>query len=139
MTPFGHYIRKLRSEKKITLRKMAKELNVSPAYLSALEHGWRGIPQPALVQQICSYLDIWGEEAEYLIELVRISDPKITIDTGGLTPKATEFVNILAHNIHLLDDYTLEWLLHEMGSPQKRKNNQYLPPPSSFKLRMKYK
>ncbi len=139
MTPFGQYLRKYRATKNITLRQMAKALNVTPAYLSALEHGWRGKPQPAFIQQICSYLDIWGEEAQYLSELVQISDPKRTINTGGLTPKATEFVNVLAQNIHLLDEYTLEWLLHEIEAPQKRKNNQYMPPPSNLKLRMKYK
>ncbi len=139
MTPFGHYIRTLRTQKNITLRQMAKSLDITPAYLSALEHGWRGLPQPAFVQQICSFLDIWGEEAEYLMTLVKISNPKVTINTGGLTPKATEFANILAQNIHLLDDYTLEWMLHEIEGPQRRKNNQYILPPSNLRLRNKNK
>ncbi len=139
MTPFGQYIRRLRSEKNITLRQMAQDISVTPAYLSALEHGWRGLPQPSFIQQVCSYLEIWGEDAEYVRELVKISDPKISINTGGLTPKATEFANILAQNIHLLDDYTLEWMLHEIEGPQRRKNNQYIAPPSNLKLRSKAK
>lgn len=130
MTPFGEYIRYLREKHQISLKKMANELHVSSAYLSALEHGWRGQPQHVLTQQICRLFDLWGEEAEYLFYLVKISDPKITISTGGLSPKATELSNILAENIHLLDDETLEWILQEIQGPQKRLNNQYILPPS---------
>ena len=44
MTPFGDRMRKLRSERGITLKEMAEALGVSSAYLSALEHGKRGRP-----------------------------------------------------------------------------------------------
>ncbi|MFV0431750.1 MAG: helix-turn-helix domain-containing protein [Alphaproteobacteria bacterium] len=130
MTPFGIYIRHLREERNITLRQMAKGLDVSAAYLSALEHGWRGVPQSMLIQQICTLLNLWGDEAEKLSTLAKISDPKVNIDTGGLSPKATEFANILAKNINLLDDYTLEWLIQEIQGPQQRESHRYKLPPS---------
>ncbi len=133
MTPFGQYIRFLREERGISLKVMADNLELSSAYLSALEHGWRGVPQMVLVQQICRFFDLWGEEAQYVIKLAQISSPKITINTGGLSPKATELSNVLAQNIHLLDDETLEWILQEIQGPQKRLNNQYFPPPSTFR------
>jgi transcriptional regulator with XRE-family HTH domain len=41
MTPFGQAIREMRDERSITQRQMANDLGVSPAYLSALEHGHR--------------------------------------------------------------------------------------------------
>ncbi|VAW23605.1 Transcriptional regulator, Xre family, partial [hydrothermal vent metagenome] len=44
MTPLGDKLRRLRSERGITLKEMAQALNVSSAYLSALEHGKRGKP-----------------------------------------------------------------------------------------------
>ncbi len=133
MTPFGQYMRYLRQSRQITLKEMALELNLSSAYLSALEHGWRGAPQTVLIQQICRYFNLWGEEAQHLINLAKISDPKISVNTGGLSPKATELANILAQNIHLLDDETLEWILQEIQGPQKRLNNQYILPPSVFR------
>ena len=42
MTPFGDRMRKLRAERGVTLKELAATLQVSAAYLSALEHGQRG-------------------------------------------------------------------------------------------------
>ena len=58
MTPFGLKIRELRAERQISQKKMAADLNVSAAYLSALEHGHRGQPPWSLVQKIISYFNI---------------------------------------------------------------------------------
>ena len=44
MTPLGAKLRALREQRGVTLKDMAKALNVSSAYLSALEHGRRGTP-----------------------------------------------------------------------------------------------
>ena len=44
MTPFGLRVRELRTAKGVTLKEMAAALDVSSAYLSALEHGRRGRP-----------------------------------------------------------------------------------------------
>lgn len=44
MTPFGKRLRELREERGVTQKEMAQALRVSPAYLSALEHGRRGQP-----------------------------------------------------------------------------------------------
>ena len=44
MTPFGSRLRELRADRAITMREMAHALEISPAYLSALEHGKRGRP-----------------------------------------------------------------------------------------------
>ena len=52
MTPFGREIRKMRSERGVTLSDMAKALQVSPAYLSALEHGKRGKPSIPMVNVV---------------------------------------------------------------------------------------
>ena len=60
MTPFGVFMRHWRTEKQATLAQLADYLSVSPAYLSALEHGKRGKPSFAMVDQICVYFElIW--------------------------------------------------------------------------------
>ena len=82
---------------------MAKALNVSSAYLSALEHGRRGKPTWFLLQRIIAYFNVIWDEAEELQRLAELSDPKITIDTGGLAPEATELANRLARDIARLD------------------------------------
>ncbi len=60
MTPFGAKLRQLRAGRGLRLKQMAEDLQVSAAYLSALEHGHRGRPAPGLVMQIAGYFElIW--------------------------------------------------------------------------------
>ena len=107
MTPFGDKMRKLRTERKVTLRDMAEAIGVSSAYLSALEHGKRGRPGWHLIQRIITYFNIIWDEAEEVVRLARLSHPRITIDTSGLSPRATELANRLADDIGKLEDHTL--------------------------------
>ncbi len=104
MTPFGKRLREMRREKGVTLTDMAEALEVSPAYLSALEHGKRGRPSLLLQHQICGYFNIIWDEAEALQRLARISHPRVTVDTAGLSPDATELANLLAERIGDLPD-----------------------------------
>src|SRR5690606_4934650 len=96
MTPFGLRVRGLRKSRSITLKQMAADLDISAAYLSALEHGHRGRPSWSLVAQICDYFNIIWDEAEELQRLASLSHPKVTVDTSGLSPLATEYANLLA-------------------------------------------
>ncbi|MDE2445553.1 MAG: transcriptional regulator [Alphaproteobacteria bacterium] len=111
MTPFGAKLRELRQARSLTLAEMAKAIGVSSAYLSALEHGKRGRPSWHLVQAIIAYLNIIWDEAEDLIKLSRVSHPRISIDTAGLEPSATELANQLAKSISKLDQATIQKML----------------------------
>lgn len=111
MTPFGERMRKLRAERGVTLKDMAEALGVSSAYLSALEHGKRGRPGWHLIQRILAYFNIIWDEAEDVVRLARVSHPRITIDTSGLTPKATELANRLADEIGKIDPATLDEMI----------------------------
>jgi len=116
MTPFGEKVRQLREERGILLKKMAADLGVSSAYLSALEHGHRGRPGPGFIQQICGYFNLIWDEAEDIKRLAQLSHPRVTVDTAGLSPQATELANVLAENIGTLDADTLQWILDEIKS-----------------------
>ena len=111
MTPFGEKLRALRAERGISLKTMAAGLGLSAAYLSALEHGRRGRPTHALVVAICAQLNIIWDEADELIRLARLSHPRVTVDTAGLSPEATELANLLAERIRKLPPVTIERLL----------------------------
>lgn len=111
MTPFGDRMRKLRAERGVTLKEMADAIGVSSAYLSALEHGKRGRPGWHLIQRILTFFNIIWDEAEEVVRLARISHPRITIDTSGLNPKATELANRLADDISKLDPAMLDELV----------------------------
>lgn len=102
MTPFGQRLRELRAARGTTLTDLAQNLQVSPAYLSALEHGHRGAPSIGLVHQVCDAFGLIWDEADELARLARLSHPKVTVDTAGLTPEQTALANRLAHTIRRL-------------------------------------
>jgi transcriptional regulator with XRE-family HTH domain len=108
MTPFGMKIRELRKQRGVSMKDMARAIGVTPAYLSALEHGHRGLPSWYLVQRIIAYFNVIWDEAEDIARLARISHPRVVVDTSGLSPKATELANRLAEQIAGLDDAQID-------------------------------
>ncbi len=111
MTPFGKKVREMRAARGIALKAMAHEIGVSPAYLSALEHGHRGKPTWYLVQKIVSFFNVIWDEAEDLERLAQISDPRVTLYTAGLSPVVTEAANILEKKIKLLSESEAQAIL----------------------------
>ncbi|GHC74457.1 helix-turn-helix domain-containing protein [Limoniibacter endophyticus] len=107
MTPFGERLRELRARHGVTQREMAQAIGVTPAYLSALEHGKRGKPSWTLLQKIMGYFNVIWDDAEALFELAEQSHPRIKIDTGGLSPAAMRLVYKLSENVHRLPAETL--------------------------------
>ena len=114
MTPFGQRLRDLRAERAIALKDMAGGLGVSPAYLSALEHGHRGKPNRRFVHRLCQYLGIIWDEAETLQALAERSHPRVVVDTAGLAPVATEFANLFAARVGALPPETVARWLDEL-------------------------
>ncbi|MBR0648416.1 helix-turn-helix domain-containing protein [Roseomonas terrae] len=99
MTPFGARLRELRAQRQVTLKDLAAALQVSPAYLSALEHGRRGKPSAGLVHQVNEYFGLIWDDAEDLARLARQSHPRVVLDTAGLDPAVTDLANRLAREI----------------------------------------
>ena len=100
LTPFGAQVRTLRRARGVSQKLMARELQISAAYLSALERGRRGRPSPVLVDQICGYFNIIWDEADVLRRLAKLSHPRVVIDTTRAGPEATELANRLAEEIN---------------------------------------
>lgn len=116
MTPFGSRVRQLRAEKGVSLKQMADELEISSAYLSALEHGHKGVPSPMLLRQICTYFGLIWDAAEEVERLSALSNPRVTVDTAGLSPDHTLLANLLARDIARLTPVQLSRLLALLGS-----------------------
>lgn len=102
MTPFGARLRVLRADRGVTLKHLAEALQVSAAYLSALEHGKRGAPSAGLVHQVNEFFGLIWDDADDLSRLARLSNPRVTVNTAGLTPEQTALANRLAQVIHRL-------------------------------------
>jgi transcriptional regulator with XRE-family HTH domain len=120
MTPFGAKVRDLRRARGVSQKDMASAIGVSPAYLSALEHGRRGRPTWAMLQKIIGYFNIIWDEAEELLRLAETSDPRAVIDTSGLSPRATELANLLSERIAQLTDAELEQMIAIVHRPRRR-------------------
>ena len=110
MTPFGARLRKLRGERGMTLTELAGRLQVSPAYLSALEHGHRSAPSSGLVQQVCAIFELFWDDADELARLARLSHPRVTVNTAGLTPEQTALANRFAQALRRLPPATVATL-----------------------------
>ena len=108
MTPFGERLRALREERGILLKDMAADLGVSATYLSALEHGRRSKPNWSFVQRVIHYFNIIWDEADELQRLADLSDPRIVVETAGLSQKATLLANLLSRTIGELSDAELD-------------------------------
>jgi transcriptional regulator with XRE-family HTH domain len=121
MTPFGERLRELRRKKGVTLKQMAGALELSPAYLSALEHGHRGRPTPALIVQICEYFHLIWDDYEEMHRIARLSHPRVVVDTSGLSPEATEVANLLAERIGHLPPPALRTLRDTLRAAQPPK------------------
>lgn len=121
MTPFGEKLRAMRLQRGISQKQMAASLGVSSAYLSALEHGRRGKPTWALIQQIIGYFNIIWDEAEELQKLAEISHPRVVIDTAGLDPDATLLANLLADMIRELNDQDISELVSRLKAIRQNK------------------
>ena len=107
MTPFGARVRALRAARGMTLRALAAQLQVSAAYISALEHGKRGAPSVGLVHQVCDVFGLIWDEAEEMARLAKLSHPRVVVDTAGLAPEQTALANRMARMIPKLPPETV--------------------------------
>jgi transcriptional regulator with XRE-family HTH domain len=107
MTPFGEKLRALRAARGTLQRDLAAALQVSPAYLSALEHGHRGAPSAGLIHQICDFFGLIWDDADELKALAKLSRPRLKLHAAGLTPAQTALGNRLARELRNLDPETV--------------------------------
>jgi transcriptional regulator with XRE-family HTH domain len=103
MTPLGAKLRELRKARGVLQRDLAAAIAVSPAYLSALEHGKRGAASAGLIHQICDYFGLIWDDADELKTLARLSRPRLKLNAAGLTPEQTALANRLASALRHLD------------------------------------
>lgn len=106
MTPFGKFMRNLRTEKGLLLKDIADMLEVTSAYLSALEHGKKGPPGAALISKLENALKLTTEQRKELRSAVRDSTSSMEIPSKA-TPFAFETANAFARKLPNLSEQQL--------------------------------
>jgi transcriptional regulator with XRE-family HTH domain len=131
MTPFGARVRQLRRERGLLLKDMAAHLGVSSAYLSALERGERGKPTWTLLQGVLQYFHIIWDEADELLRLADLSDPKVKLDASAGGPEAVLLANRLAREFGALTEEDVAAILAVLDQAAARARPSAQPSPAS--------
>ncbi|EJO5348276.1 transcriptional regulator with XRE-family HTH domain [Clostridium tetanomorphum] len=77
---FGEFVSERRKEKKISLRKMAELLDLSPAYWSDIEKGRRNPPNINKLQEIANILGLSHDELDDMIDIASEDRDEIPMD-----------------------------------------------------------
>ena len=56
------------------------------------------------MQKIIGYFNVIWDDAAEVENLAWSSDPRVVIDTGGMSPRATAFANLLSQQVARLTD-----------------------------------
>lgn len=84
LTAFGREVRKLRIDRTETLRQMADALQVSPAFLSAVETGSKPLPE-GFLERVIKHFKSSNEQRTILENAANMSQKKVQIDLGAAT------------------------------------------------------
>jgi transcriptional regulator with XRE-family HTH domain len=123
---FGKHIRKLRNEKGLSLRQFAKQIDISPAYLSYIERGVQGVPSTKIVKKLAEGLDT---NQDALLAMTGKIDSSVTQafmeHLDKLAPESNEFKTEKEAGqavVELLNFLVLQSSFNEMldlkGTPQ---------------------
>lgn len=83
---FGEFVKDKRMEKGISLRKLAEELDIVPAYMSDIEKGRRYPPDKEKIYKIAEVLTLDQEETDTLFDLAAYSR------ANGVSPDLSDYV-----------------------------------------------
>lgn len=98
LTEFGKFVRKLRIDKGVVLGEMAKSIEVSSAYLSAVENGNKNITEQ-LIKKIVFYFSLNEVIENELRSAAKNSAPSIKLDLRGVAEDERVLVSAFARQV----------------------------------------
>lgn len=107
LTPFGKEVRKLRIDQGLTLKAMAEALDLTSAYLSAVETGKKRITE-SLQESVIRLLAKGSEEtANLLKDAANKSNGSVELTFAGRSEQAREVATVFARSFETLPDEDL--------------------------------
>src|SRR5258707_454551 len=100
-TPFGRALRKMRIDRGETLADLAKVLDVSPAFLSAIEIGKKHVPE-TMFDKLRTHYKLDKQRWNDLRDAEKSSRSKVAINTSSLDGSTREFVAVFARRFQSL-------------------------------------
>jgi transcriptional regulator with XRE-family HTH domain len=116
VTPFGKELRKLRIDRGLLLSQMAADLEVSSAFLSAVETGRKPIP-PSLADEVCQLFQLDPDEAARIRRAADASMRSVTLKP--VSPEQSTLVMALARRLHEMGASELEDLRRKIDRGAK--------------------
>lgn len=102
-TKFGKQLRIIRIESDENIYEMAKRLDISTSYLSAIETGDRAIPND-LVEKINKAYDLTPEQIDALQGAEAESATKINVDLSHVSAEQKKLIFALSRKLNDLSD-----------------------------------
>ncbi|WP_342624495.1 helix-turn-helix transcriptional regulator [Pseudomonas sp. E141] len=119
-TQFGKLLRKIRIDRGMLLKDMAAGLDVSSAYLSAIETGRKAVTDD-VVAKVAEYLGYPTHSDEYqeLYDAAQITKGEVSISTIGASPLKQQAALAFARQFNELEGDDMEKILSLLKAAKK--------------------
>lgn len=106
MTTFGKELRKLRIEQAVRLKDLAEAIEVTSAFLSAVETGKKTLP-PAHLGKLVSFFGLKAKRASKLEALAAKSAKEVRINLARASNPSKDLAAAFARKFNSLDEETI--------------------------------
>lgn len=120
LTEYGKILRHYRLDNRILLATMAKELDISPAYLSSIETGSRTIPT-GLTKKVSEAYKFDHDMRTRLMKAEADTNKSLTIDLQDAPPEAVDAAVMFARQIK---NFTIEDLRAMLSHTAGKKTSE---------------
>lgn len=119
MTKLGIALRKIRLDKQELLRDMAAKLNVSSAFLSAVETGKKR-PPANFIDRICDAYELNSEEKDELLLAADMSLSEVKINLAGASSAQRQVAVSFAKALNGLTDDEISEIMRVFNERHKK-------------------
>lgn len=127
MTPFSHFLRKLRTDRHIAQKDMAEFLGYEQSYISALENGVKGTPKRQFLDQVVKRLNLGEQEKQALFNAANMSRRSIKLPLKA-SCEIFEICHELEQQLPKITHFQLELITLALRLNHVQANVQVLTP-----------